>query len=166
MIIDSYQPDANFVSAQQLKVRAPSERLWEVLPQLPIALTDSRLAPIAAFPLWVASVVRGDPRPQRVDLGKRPWALYEGALLGRAISVDRVDEGRELVLVGHHRFADFATSFYIESLGVRLSRLHSITRARFKTQGLGHLYLAGVRVFHNVYVDWMLRCFRHLAESH
>jgi hypothetical protein len=165
MIIDSYQPDANFVSAQQLVVRAPSQRLWEVLPQLPVALTDSRFAPIAALPLWVASVVRGEPRLQDIDLGRQPWTLREGAVLGGAISVDRVDEGKEVVLLGHHRFADFATSFYIESLGVQLSRLHSITRANFKTEGLGHLYLAGVHVFHNVYVDWMLRRLRHLAES-
>jgi hypothetical protein len=165
MIIDSYQPDANFISAQELKVSAPSGRLWELLPQLPVALANSRLAPFAALPLWVASVVRADRRLKDSGLDRQPWTLREGTELAGTMSVGRVDEGKELVLLGHHRFADFATSFYIESLGVRLSRLHSVTRAKFKTEGLGRLYLAGVRVFHNIYVGWMLRSLRHLAES-
>lgn len=165
MIVDSYESDANFVSARHLDVGSPTRRLWQALPQLPVALRTSRLAPIAAVPLWVASLLRGDAHRSDIDFGRRPWTLREGAVLASAFSVGRVDEGKEVVLIGHHRFADFATSFYIESLGAQSSRLHNVTRAEFKTDGLGRLYLAGVRVFHDIYMDWMLRRVRRLAES-
>lgn len=70
-----------------------------------------------------------------------------------------------MVLVGHHRFAEFATNIYVESLGVERTAIYNVTRAKFNTRGLGLVYLAGVRVFHNLYVDWGLRRLRRLAES-
>src|SRR5712691_3490953 len=97
--------------------------------------------------------------------GRSAWTFREGAVLAGAFSVDRVDPGREVVLIGHHRMADFATNFYVEPTGDGRSRLHNVTRARFRTSGLGHLYLARVHVFHNPYVDWMLRALRRLAET-
>lgn len=165
MIIDSCQPDANFVSARHLDVGAEADRVWQVLPQLPVVLRESRWAPVAALPLWVASVLRGDRGRGDNDFGRRPWTLREGVALASALHVGRVDEGTEVVLLGQHRFANYATNFYVESLGPRRSRLHNVTRARFKTDGLGRLYLSGVRVFHNLYIDWMLRRLRRLAEA-
>ena len=90
-------------------------------------------------PAWVASLVRGE-RAQG-------------------------DEGREVVLTGRHRLADFATSLYVEPIGPGRSRLHNVTRARFKTSITGRLYLAGVHLFHDVYIDWMLRARRRRAET-
>ncbi len=148
MIIDALVPDANFVSARHIDVAAPAERVWEVLPELPAALRNSRLAAIAAGPLLVASLVRG-----------------ERGLGNAEFKVDRVDEGREVVLTGRHRLADFATSFYVEPMGADRTRLHNVTRARFKTSITGRLYLAGVHLFHDVYIDWMLRLLRRLAEA-
>jgi hypothetical protein len=147
VLIDAYEPDANFVSARQVEVAVPAERLWDVLPELPAVLRNSRWAAVAAVPLWVASVVRG-----------------ERGLGHNAFTFDRIDQGREVVLVGHHRFADFATNFYVEPIGADRSRLHNVTRARFKTVVIGRLYLAGVRVFHDPYVDWWLRSLKRLAE--
>ena len=147
MLIDAYEPDANFISARQVEVASRAERLWDVLPELPAVLRNSRWAAVAAVPLWVASVVRG-----------------ERGLGNNAFSFDRIDPGREVVLVGHHRFADFATNFYVEPVGADRSRLHNVTRAKFKTDAIGRLYLAGVRVFHNPYVDWWLRSLKRLAE--
>ena len=147
MLIDAYEPDANFISARQVEVAARAEGLWDVLPELPAVLRNSRWATVAAVPLWVASVVRG-----------------ERGLGNNAFSFDRIDPGREVVLVGHHRFADFATNFYVEPIGADRSRLHNVTRAKFKTDAIGRLYLAGVRVFHNPYVDWWLRSLKRLAE--
>ena len=147
MLVDSYEPHANFISARQAEVGAPAERLWDVLPELPAVLRNSRWAAVAAVPLWVASVVRG-----------------ERGLGHNAFSFDRIDPGREVVLVGHHRFADFATNFYVEPISADRSRLHNVTRARFKTAAIGRLYLAGVRVFHDPYVDWWLRSLKRLAE--
>lgn len=147
MLIDAYEPDANFISARQVEVAAPAARLWDVLPELPAVLRRSRWAAVAAVPLWVASVIRG-----------------ERGMGNNAFAFDRIDPGREVVLVGHHRFADFATNFYVEPVGADRSRLHNVTRAKFKTAAIGRLYLAGVRVFHDPYVDWWLRSLKRLAE--
>jgi hypothetical protein len=86
-------------------------------------------------------------------------------VLAGAFSVDRVDAGREVVLVGRHRMAEFATNFYIEPMGGGRSRLHNVTRAKFRTTAVGRLYLAGVHVFHGVYVDSWLRALKRRAEA-
>ena len=147
MLIDRYHRDANFVSERHLIVRAAPERVWQALPELPAALRRSRLVAVASIPLRVASALRG--KKGRED---------------EALSVDRVEEGRELVLVGHHRFADYATNVYIEALGDGRSAIRNVTRAKFSKSGLGLIYLAGVSTFHNLYIDWGLRRLRRLAE--
>jgi hypothetical protein len=86
-------------------------------------------------------------------------------VLAGVFSVDRVDPGREVVLVGRHRMAEFATNFYIEPIGGGRSRLYNVTRATFMTTGLGRIYLAGVRVFHNLYVDRWLQALKGRAEG-
>jgi hypothetical protein len=86
-------------------------------------------------------------------------------VLAGVFSVDRVDPGREVVLVGRHRMAEFATNFYIEPMGSDRSRLYNVTRATFRTTGLGRVYLAGVRAFHNLYVDRWLQALKRRAES-
>ena len=165
MLVDSYQPDANFISARQIEVTASPDRVWQVLPELPVVLRNSRWAKVAAAPLLVAALLRGERGSGAVDFGRRPWTLREGEVLAGAFSVDRVDPCREVVLVGHHRMADYATNFYIEPNGTDRSRLHNVTRARFRTAGLGRVYLAGVHVFHDLYIDWMLRALKRRAEA-
>ena len=165
MIVDTYQPDANFISARRVDVAAPPQRVWDVLPELPVVLRNSRWAPVAAVPLWVASLLRGDPGLGNVEFGRQKWTFRKGAVLAGAFSVDRIDPGKEVVLLGRHRFADYVTNFYVEPMSAERSRLHNVTRARFKTAGLGRFYLAGVRVFHDLYIDWMLRGLKRLAEK-
>jgi hypothetical protein len=148
VLIDDYEPAANFISARRVDVDATPERLWEVLPELPALLRASRWAPLAAVPMWVASRIRRETRSERAGF-----------------AVDRIDPGSEVVLIGHHRLADYATNLYVERVGADRSRLHNVTRARFKTTGLGPLYLAGVRVFHDQYIDWMLRALKRRAET-
>jgi hypothetical protein len=165
VIVDAYQPDANFVSARQVEVGATPERVWVVLPELPVALRSSLLARVGAVPLMFASVLRGEHGRGVVEFGRTPWTFREGVVLAGVFSVDRVDPGREVVLVGRHRMAEFATNFYIEPMGGARSRLYNVTRAKFRTTGLGRIYLAGVRVFHNLYVDRWLRALKRRAES-
>jgi hypothetical protein len=165
VIVDAYQPDANFVSARSIEVAAAPERMWEVLPELPVALRGSPLAKVGAVPLLLASLLRGEHGRGAVDFGRTPWTFREGVVLAGLFSVDRVDPGREVVLVGRHRMADYATNFYIEPMGNGQSRLYNVTRAKFRTTGLGRIYLAGVRVFHNLYVDRWLRTLKRRAES-
>ena len=165
MIVDTYHPDANFVSARQVEVTAAPERVWEVLPELPVALRSSLLAKVGAVPLMFASVLRGEQGRGVVEFGRTPWTFHEGVVLAGTFLVDRVDPGREVVLVGRHRIAEFATNFYIEPMGGGRSRLYNVTRAKFRTTGLGRIYLAGVHVFHNLYVDRWLRALKGRAES-
>ncbi len=165
VIVDSYQPDANFVSARRVDVAATPERVWEVLPDLPVALRSSLVAKVGAVPLLFASLLRGEHGRGAVEFGRTPWTFREGVVLAGAFVVDRVDPGREVVLVGRHRIAEFATNFYIEPMGGGRSRLYNVTRAKFRTTGLGHIYLAGVHVFHNLYVDRWLRALKRRAES-
>lgn len=165
MIIDAYEPDANFISARQVEVAATPGRVWEVLPELPMALRGSLLAKVGAVPLLVASPLRGERGRGVVDFGRTPWTFREGVILAGVFSVDRVDPGREVVLVGRHRMAEFATNFYIEPMGSDRSRLSNVTRAKFRTTGVGRIYLAGVHVFHNVYVDRWLRALKRRAEA-
>jgi hypothetical protein len=148
VLVDAFEPAANFVSARQVEVDATPERLWEVLPELPELLRTSRWAPLAAVPMWVASRMRQESASERAGF-----------------AVGRIDPGKEVVLVGHHRLADYATNLYVEPVGTDRSRLHNVTRARFKTAGLGHVYLAGVHVFHDRYIDWMLRALKRRAET-
>jgi hypothetical protein len=173
VLIDGYVPNANFTSARQLDVAAPTSRVWQVLPDLPVLLRRSRLAIPATGPLILASFLRREMRRGDITFGRKPWLLREGEVLvgqptagaSSTLRVARIDDGREAVLEGHHRFADYATSFYIEPLGATRSRIHNVTRASFKTGGIGTLYLTGVRLFHNLYVDWMLRHIRNRAEQ-
>ena len=173
MLIDGYVRSANFTSARQLDIAAPPDRVWHAVSELPVLLRRSWLAVPAALPLILASLLRRDMRRGDIRFGRKPWSLHEGEILsgrpsaGRlaALQVAQIDEGREAVLVGHHRFADYATSFYVEPLGGARSRIHNVTRASFNTAGLGSLYLIGVRMLHNVYVDWMLRRIRNRAEQ-
>jgi hypothetical protein len=164
MIIDAYEPDANFISARQVEVAAAPERVWEVLPELPMALRGSLFAKVGAVPLLVASLLRGERGRGVVDFGRTPWTFREGVILAGVFSVDRVDPGREVVLVGRHRMAEFATNFYIDPMGSDRSRLSNVTRAKFRTTGAGRIYLAGVHVFHNLYVDQWLRALKRRAE--
>lgn len=165
MLIDAYQPDANFVSTRRIEVATTPQRLWEVLPELPVALRSTRWASVGEVPLGVAAIVRRERGLTDNDFGRERWTLREGAVLSRAFTVDRMDPGRELVLVGRHSLADFATNFYVESIGVNRSRLTNVTRARFQTSATGRVYLIGVHVFHNLYMDWMLRALRRRAET-
>ena len=165
MIVDTYHPDANFISARRVEVAAAPERVWAVLPDLPVALRASPLAKVGAVPLLLASLLRGEHGRGVVDFGRTPWTFREGVVLAGAFSVDRVDPGREVVLVGHHLMAEYATNFYIEPMGSDRSRLYNVTRATFRTTGLGRIYLAGVRVFHNLYVDRWLQALKGRAEG-
>jgi hypothetical protein len=165
MIVDAYQPDANFISTRQVQVAAAPERVWAVLPELPVILRNSPWAKVAGVPLLVAAMLRGELGRGVVDFGRTPWTFREGVVLAGVFSVDRVDPGREVVLVGRHRMAEFATNFYIEPMGSDRSRLYNVTRATFRTTGLGRIYLAGVRVFHNLYVDWWLKALKRRAEG-
>jgi hypothetical protein len=165
MIVDAYQPDANFISARRIEVGAAPERVWEVLPDLPVALRGSLFARVGAVPLLLASLLRGEHGRGVVDFGRTPWTFREGVVLAGAFSVDRVDPGREVVFVGRHRMAEFATNFYIEPMGGGRSRLYNVTRAKFRTTVLGRIYLAGVHVFHNLYVDRWLRALKRRAEA-
>ena len=165
MIVDAYQPDANFVSVRRIEVAAAPGRIWEVLPELPVLLRSSPWTSVAAVPLLVAALLRGERGLGAVDFGRKPWTYREGEVLAGAFAVDRVDPGKEVVLIGHHRIAEFATNFYVEPMGGGRSRLYNVTRARFRTAGLGRLYLAGVHVFHNLYVDRWLEALKRRAEG-
>jgi hypothetical protein len=150
LLVDAYEPDANFVSARSIEVAAPPELVWAALPDLPAALRRSRWATLGGVPLWIASMIRGERGIGHHDVASR-------------FKIDRIDEGREVVLTGRHSLADFATNFYVESIGNNRSRLTNVTRARFKTSVVGRVYLTGVHVFHNLYMDWMLRELRRQA---
>src|SRR5260370_38613442 len=164
-MVDSNHPHANFIRARHVEVAAAPERVWEVLPDLPVALRSSLLAKVGAVPLLFASLLRGEHGRGAVEFGRTPWTLREGVVLAGAFAVDRVDPGREVVLVGRRRIAEFATNFYIEPIGAGRSRLYNVPRAKFRPTGLGHIYLAGVHVFHNLYVDRWLRALKRRAES-
>src|SRR5260370_15421016 len=91
VIVDAYQPAANFISARHVEVAAAPERVWEVLPDLPVALRGSLLAKVGAVPLLFASLLRGEHGRGAVEFGRTPWTLREGAGLAAAFAVDRVD---------------------------------------------------------------------------
>jgi hypothetical protein len=166
MLIDAYEPGANFVSSRSLRVNAPAARVWAVLPQLPVALRRSLVAPIAALPLALASLLRGDLRPGDLRFGAHAWRLDAGAVLApRLLRVGPVRAGKEVVLLGQHRYATYATSFAVDAAGRGRSRVRNITRASFAAGTLGAVYITGVRVFRDPYTDWMLRCIKRLAET-
>jgi len=178
MLIDAFEPHANFVSARSVAIAAPSRRVWEALPMLPVALRRSRVAAVAALPLLAASLLRGDLLRGTLPFGAAPWVLREGEVLlgsrrdleGDAVHstvlvVGPIDAGHEVVLLGRHRFASFATCFVVDPVNSRRSRTDNVTRATFTSGTVGTLYTAGVRVFHDAYTDWMLRTLRGLAEQ-
>src|SRR5216684_5035185 len=102
MLIDAYQPGANFVSSRGIEVAAAPERVWEVLLELPVALGNTRWASVGALPLGVAAIVRREHGLTDNGFGRGPWALREGAALSRTFTVGPVDPGREHELVRSH----------------------------------------------------------------
>src|SRR5260370_8584617 len=104
-----------------------------------MALRSSLLAKVGAVPLMFASVLRGERGRGVVEFGRTPWTFREGVVLAGTVLVDRVDPGREVVLVGRHLMAEFATNFYIEPMGGGRSRRYNVTRAKSRTTGRGRI---------------------------
>lgn len=169
MLVEEQVPGENYVNAHAVDVRASTEVVWQILPDLPGALRGVP-ASVAAVPLVVAAAFRGDLRARRPARAPRRIEIREGARIADRLSdasivIARVDEGREVVVTGRHRFADFALNVFLQPLGPARTRVHNVTRARFRGGALGRIYRAGVDVFHDRYVEWGLGALKHLAEE-
>jgi len=139
MKIDEHVSDPNFVNAHAILVDAPQQRVWDVARSFLDNINPGLLGKLG---LAAASIVRMGPA---------------------TVSVSLVDEPNELILTGRHRFADFATNLRLEPEGDK-TRLYNVTRARFRTTPIGRVYLAGVHLFHDAYIDRALKRIKALAE--
>jgi len=164
-------PGVNFVSIHRVDVNASAAHVWDVLPTLPIALT--RITPSAValgLPLLLAAALRRDLRLSDLRVRPRPLRLEPGRPLldgtrPNVFDVTSVDHQRELVVRGRHRYADYVTNLYLEPVDSGSTRVYNAAWARFSRRGLGLLYLGGVHVFHDVYINWALACLKSLAEE-
>lgn len=173
MLVDGYVPGANFVNVHAVEVQADSGDVWAAIPE---ATARIRPAGCEAFLLRAAAVVRleggctGTSEPGLPTLSLREGEAV-GDLLGacghpEAFLIERIHEGREVVLTGSHRYASYATNVYLEPVSPGLTRVYNVTRARFFDEtGLGRAYFLAVRLCHDPLVEVGLRRFKLAAES-
>jgi hypothetical protein len=164
MAIDAYLPGCNFRSIEWIAVEADAATVWVPLPDMPGKWTPKGLF---AFMLWLASVVRRDLRRRGSDLVGR-LTLSEGEVIGYgrgAWRIEHVEEGREVVLHGSHRYADFYTNLYLEAMEGGRTRVYNVTRAHFSQSLLAKVYLLGVRVCHGPAVNIGLRRLKKVVEA-
>jgi hypothetical protein len=173
MLVDGYVPGANFVNVHVVELQAESGDVWAAIPE---ATARIRPAGPVAFLLRAAAVARfeggckGTGEPEL-----RTLSLREGEAIGHvlgpcgnpeALLIERIHEGREVVLTGSHRYASYATNVYLEPVSPRLTRVYNVTRARFfDATALGRAYFRAVRLFHDPLVEVGLGRFKLSAES-
>jgi hypothetical protein len=166
MLVDDFLVGANYVNAHSADIDAGVAAVWAALRDLPMALARPRWVALPlALPLLLAAAVRGDFSPASLRLGSARLDLRKGERIGGGFKVIDVVEEKEVLLQGRHRYADYVTNVYLEPRGRQRTRVRNVTRATFKTAGLGGVYLAGVHVFHDIYIDWMLHRLKQLAEE-
>jgi hypothetical protein len=173
MLVDRYVPGANFVNVHAVEVGVGSGDLWAAIPE---ATARIRPTGCVAFLLRAASVARFEGRlPSAGEPGLLTLSLREGEQVGEVLGasggpeaflIERIQEGREVVLTGSHRYASYATNVYLEPVSPGLTRVYNVTRARFFDETpLGRAYFLAVRVFHDPLVEAGLRRFKLSAES-
>jgi hypothetical protein len=172
MLVDGYVPGANFVNVHIVGVRAESADVWAAIPE---ATARIRPAGPVALLLRAAAMARFEGGCSGTDEpGLRTLSLREGEAVGdllgacdpEAFLIERIQEGREVVLTGSHRYAAYATNIYLEPVSPGLTRVYNVSRARFfDATGLGRAYFLAVRLFHDPLVEAGLRRFKLSAES-
>ncbi|MEV0978458.1 hypothetical protein [Streptomyces sp. NPDC049915] len=106
-----------FVDEQTALVDAEPDVVWRALGDV-LEGSWGRWGRVVRL-LGCADVTASGPRP-----------LAEGSAL-RGFRVAVADPGRELTLVGRHRFASYALVFRLEAFGPEVTRVRAVTRARF-----------------------------------
>jgi hypothetical protein len=173
MLVDRYVPGANFENVHVVEVGVASGDLWAAIPEATVRMRPSGCVAIL---LRAAAVARFEGRLRSAGVpGLLTLSLREGEAVGEllgapgdpeAFLIERIDEGREVVLTGSHRYASYATNIYLEPISPGLTRVYNVTRARFfEETPLGRAYFMAVRVFHDPLVEAGLRRFKLAAES-
>jgi hypothetical protein len=173
MLVDSYVPGANFVNAHVVEIHAESGDVWAAIPE---ATARIHPAGCVAFLMRAAAVARFEGGCNGTDEPRlRTLSLREGEAVGdllgacghpEAFLIERIHEGREIVLTGSHRYSSYATNLYLEPVSPGLTRVYNVTRARFfDATRIGGAYFMGVRLLHDPLVEAWLRRFKLSAES-
>lgn len=160
MAVDALMPGCNYVNAHAIEAAASPGDVWAALPA--VAEAGLRSAPASVL-LGLAALARLEqPRrfPRRMPTEPGGWIAAGGA----TFTVVHSDPGRELVLAGRHRYAEYAAGFFLEPAGGEGTRVYQVTRARFRRTLAGRLYFLGVRVFHDALVEGALRRLVRAAE--
>lgn len=171
MLVDGYVPGANFLNVHVVEVQAESGDFWAAIPE-----ATARVRPAGSVGFLLRAMVRFVGGCNGTgDSGLRTLSLREGEAVGdllgacgdpEAFLIERIHEGREVVLTGSHRYASYATNVYLEPVSPGLTRVYNVTRARFFDEtGLGRAYFLAVRLFHDPLVEEGLRRFKLAAES-
>jgi hypothetical protein len=157
MLINAYLPGCEYWNAHAVDMRAGSAQVWGVLPDV---FPSMFAIPLIRAALGMAALVRLE-RPRRGPA--RAIRLKEGESED-GFRVDRIDEGREVVFTGSHRYSQYAVNLYIESLSNERTRLYMVTRAYFPGF-VSRLYFIGVRLFHDRIVEGGLRRAKRRIEA-
>ena len=169
MLVDGYVPGANFVNVHFVEVKREPEEVWTAIP---MAIARIRSAGPRQFLLRAAATARSESGCHgNGESELRTLVFREGEAVvpcgdPETFLIERIDEGREVVLTGSHWYASYATNVYIEAESPRLTRIYNVTRARFfDTTGLGRAYFLAVRMFHDPLIEAGLRLFKASVES-
>ena len=158
MLVNGYLPDCDYVNIHAVDINANAACVWDALPDvLPSLFTN----PLSRGALALAALVRLE-RP-RTGPAQRAVLFKQGESVG-PFRIDRIDEGREVVFAGSHRYSNYVANLYLEPLPDERTRLYMVTRANFPGF-ISRLYFFGVRLFHDPLVDGALRRARRRIEA-
>jgi hypothetical protein len=149
MLVDGVVPGANFTSTLSVVIDASPETVWGALGE---AVQTIRPRGLFSLMMRLAALMRRDSFGGYGDVG--------------TIWIEKMDEGREVVVHGQHRYADYVTNLYLEALEDGRTLAYNVTNAKFVTSPPGKLYLKGVRIFHDPMVEWGLRALKRFIETH
>jgi hypothetical protein len=167
MFVDGYVPGANFVNVHVAEVKREPGEVWAAISEAIVRIRSAGPAKLLRCAVGRTRFEGGRNGNQEPE----PRTFREGEAVGPCgdpdlFRIEQIDEGREVVLTGSHRYASYATNLYLEPVSPGLTRVYNVTRARFFNRtALGRTYFRAVRLFHDPLVEAGLWRFKLSAES-
>jgi hypothetical protein len=162
MTISNYFPNCDLINIHAIEINANSKIIWEKVSK------DYRKIQINGFLKAVMNIRTKLGQIFKIDknqIGELPdRIIFEKGFGATYFTIDNLNEFKEVVAIGEHKFSQYVANFYLEEIGSNKTRLYQVTRANFP--GIkGKIYLIAVLLFHDVIVEDVLNGIKNFIEN-